>query len=134
MNIYLAARYSSKERMQVVAIQLIQRGFHITSNWIFASDRPEDPDQIDEGFRRDRAILDFEEVSKSHILILDLLDGPGTRGAQWAELGIALGLNLQVLVIGPTENVFAYHPKVRRFYDWSECTRELDSFKKLMGV
>lgn len=133
MNVYLAARYSSKERMQTVALQLISRGFHITSSWVYSADRPEQS-QMSPDFREGRAVIDYEDVEISDILVLDLLDGPGTRGAQWAELGIALGRNLKVMVIGETENIFAYHPKARIYTDWEACIRDLVSYKQLIGA
>lgn len=133
MNIYLAARYSSKERLQKIALNLIQMGFGITSTWIYSSDRP-DESQIDNGFRQVRAVIDYHDLGRSHILVLDLLDGQGSRGGQWVELGIALGQNLKVLVVGETENVFAYHPKVTICPNWDISFQELLSFKQLLGA
>jgi hypothetical protein len=69
--------------------------------------------------------MDFADVTRSHLCIAFTEPG-GTlsgRGGRHTELGIALALNMRVIVVGPREHILHCLPEVEQYDSW-EGARE----------
>lgn len=113
--IYIAGRYSRRDEFRVYHDILTKRGFVITSNWLF-EDEPLNSqmgEQTSEWYYKTQAV-DLLDISRADA-VLFFAEDPlvGTpRGGRHVEFGYALGLQKQVYVIGPQENVFHFNPLV----------------------
>lgn len=138
MRVYLAARYS--RRLELCGYRDILRGwgFDVQARWLDGSHqlgndgtpigdqgealvetgRVEDAAALREKF----AVDDFEDVAGADLLVA-FTEQPrsgNSRGGRHVELGIALGCGIDVVVIGPRENVFCWLPEVRHWDFWDD--------------
>lgn len=128
MKIYLAARYSRKDEIAAKAKQLEHLGFEITSTW-WQEHRPANHILADypESENSEYAVRDVDEVLAAEMLILFSEDPTMAfvRGGRHVEFGLALGITIAggypVLIVGPRENLFHYHPKVVQVPDWTSA-------------
>ena len=118
MKIYLCARYSRRDELRAVAAEAEQLGHTITSRWLNTKWEHKD----DQGssaappeYRERHAVEDLEDVLACDLLIA-FTESPrsGGRGGRHVEFGAALAAGKRLLVIGPYENLFHHHPRVRR--------------------
>lgn len=128
-KIYLASRYSRHPEMQEYAKALAGLGGHaITSRWIWGNH------QIPEGTLEGEhlvqsvrfAIEDYEDVCAADTVIV-FTDPPRTttRGGKHVEVGIALGRNIEIFMVGKDmENIFYYLPQIKK----------VDSFEILLEI
>jgi nucleoside 2-deoxyribosyltransferase len=124
MKIYLAARYSQKEEMKLVAKQLRCHGHIITSTWLEETEPPDVTlDQLTEHFLAYQAEVDLNDIKRADIFVLFSIDPliPTVRGGRHVETGVALALGKPIYVVGPKENIFHYLPGVKIF----SCVSEL---------
>ena len=128
-RVYLAARYSRRAEMYDYAVGLRNKGLIVCSSWV---DHPDElPDDgpggaTDPGFY---AARDFDDVSSADTLVLfcDNPDETSTkRGGRHVEFGVALALDLNVIVVGQRENIFQYLPQVVHFDKWEDAVDYLD--------
>lgn len=120
-RIYIASRFTSRERLSTIRDVLEFKGFKVTSRWLNASDhRPEPGSPEWKRFCVINSTQDVEDALAADTVILDILDGHGTRSGEWVEFGIGLGLKKLCIVVGDTDNVFVYHPHVVRLNSWNE--------------
>lgn len=130
MRIYLAARYTRRLELCGYARDLEAIGHVVTSRWLNGDH--ESPTNrglgpVDPKDSMVWALEDIEDVRSAHCLIAFTEEAraePG-RGGRHVEYGIALGLGLQIGVVGHYENVFHCLPVVRFFPTWIECLTEL---------
>lgn len=118
--IYIAARYSRKTEMRVVAAYLREIGLIVTSRWldeqISADAQLGDHSPI---FYKETARIDLDDIVQSDTLLF-FSENPlvGTpRGGRHVEFGYALSLGKRVVVIGGPENIFHYLPQVVHYSD-----------------
>lgn len=72
------------------------------------------------------ASMDFEDLARSDMCIaFTEAEGARGRGGRHTELGIALGLGLRVILVGPREHVFHCLPGVEQYADWPGARRAL---------
>lgn len=110
MRVYLAARYSRREEMLVVARTLRDAGVGVTSRWITGQhERYGVPDTV-------CANDDIEDIGEAHALIAftEPADTAPSRGGRHVEAGMALAYCRPLLVVGPVENIF-YNLAFARF-------------------
>ena len=125
-RIYLAARYSRNAEMRGVRDVLEALGHKVTSRWI------EDlggkygkgsftPDQLngDPAYCADIARRDLEDVADADTMISFTEAGGGGKGGRHVELGLALGLGLRLVLVGPREHVFHTLPDIEWYPDWA---------------
>lgn len=132
MKIYLAARYTRRVELCAYRDDLRAIGHVVTSRWLNGDH--ESPTNrglgpVDPKDSMTWALEDIEDVRAAHCLIAFTEPArvePG-RGGRHVEYGMALGLGLQVAVVGHYENVFHCLPGVRFFSTWPECVTELRS-------
>lgn len=119
--------------IRILATCLRKEGFVVTSRWLEESEDPpfvlaEDPDGATE-----RAVRDTEDILASDDLVVwkPRESHRDTTGAHHAETGAAIILaitrGMGVYVLGVPENVFHYHPVVRRCRDANELFEHLRS-------
>lgn len=113
MKVYLAARYSRRDELLSLIPKLKKQGIQVTSSWLRSTGTGKLPDRTAKENRK-HAIKDFKDIERAHAVMM-FSEDPGTptpRGGRHVELGYALGLGKLVIVIGPHENVFHFHPNV----------------------
>jgi hypothetical protein len=106
-RIYLAAMYSRRAEMEVIADELKQHGYEITARWVYGGEENLDLEGI--------CFLDLEDVLRADTVISfthtrnTMLP---TGGGRHVEFGYGLAHGKRMVLIGPRENVFHSHPKV----------------------
>ena len=130
MKIYLAARFSRRHEVHALGQDLQALGHTIVSRW----SRPEADhvlaaglsDQANDLARERFASEDMEDIHKADCLIV-LGEPPrsNSRGGHLVEFGIALGLGLRVMVVGPRGTVFHCLPTVEVFDTWQSLLKEV---------
>lgn len=119
-RVYLASRFARRAELKAVAAQLTSHGFEVTSRWL-DSPNPLSQHDLDAGAAAAFAEMDLEDLRRADLCIAftESADHPSPgRGGRHAELGIALGLGLEVLLVGPREHVFHALPEIRQFANW----------------
>ena len=136
-KIYLATRYSKREKMKEYRDMLVHRGHEVTSRWIdYEDENPEQfafsepvADTSSHAVPEVRAFvaqMDFEDILRAESFMC-FTHWPSSRGGMWTEFGVALThrfwqkemakLPMRILVVGPRVNVFQNHPEVEVFND-----------------
>lgn len=104
-RVYIAAPYELREEAKRIRLDLIARGFIVTSRWLTQTD--ENGDEF--------ARMDLADVAAADVLLaLNPADfaNKGT-GGRHVELGYALALGKEVAVVGVRSNIFHYLSDVR---------------------
>jgi hypothetical protein len=116
LKVYLAARYSRREELAALVPDLAEHGLEITSSWLNSTGTGKLPDRTFEE-NQQCAIMDLEDIDMADTVILFSEDPtvPTLRGGRHFESGYALGCGKELIIIGPLENVFHFHPKVKQF-------------------
>ncbi len=106
-GVYLAGRYDRREELQGYAARLSQLGFLVTSQWLTGhacADGECTPDEM-----RLFAREDLWDIDRAKVFIA-FTEDPGSAsyqsGGRHVELGYAMASGLDVVIIGPRENVF----------------------------
>lgn len=109
MKIYLAARFALKDKMREYADVLKEDGFEITSTWNYGGE--------DDLTMSEIAKLDETDVERADILVCfsEPFGSANTGGGRHTEVGMALALGKTVIICGPLEQVFHWHPDVINF-------------------
>jgi hypothetical protein len=128
-KIYLAARYSAQQKMRGVRDVLTGLGFEVTSSWIDVDDHGVDgigPDEMNTDPERcaPHAQLDVGDVLRADTVIV-FTQWPSSTGGRHVELGIALGAEKKVIVVGRRENIFQTLPQIDWYPDWSQLAMAL---------
>lgn len=109
IKVYIAGRYKKLQELAVEREKFLEAGIEVTSSWL---------DNKEEGMSfEDIAVLDLQDVHAADVLVV-YTEPYGTAvpgGGRHVETGYALGLGMEVIVVGPLENVFHWHPRVRSF-------------------
>jgi len=137
MKVYLAAQYARREELKAHADALQKIGIEITSHWVhetaaFVSGGPtgtanNSPEHVGEMAERDLA-----DINRANILVL-FTNGPETkivRGAHHFEAGYAYGQGIEVITVGPRDNVFHYLPCVKNYPTWEDAYAKLQGDRK----
>ncbi len=113
MNIYLAASYERRAEMLHYAEVLETLGHKIVSTWIRDNlstlDVSITDGSIAPSIAQEIAITDLEDIYQAHVFIL-FTDGAPARGGRHFETGFAYEAGLDIIIVGPLEHVFHYHP------------------------
>ena len=126
MKLYLAAAFERQLEMSLYKRQLTAFGHEVVSRW-------HDPAERHRSLADATTIVELERWASEDVTgvkaaeVVASFTGHGTRGGRHVELGIAIGLGKQLLIIGPKENVFHYLPGIEHFMTpdeflkWAEC-------------
>lgn len=139
MNVYLASRYSRRLELCQYRAELLASDFVVTSRWLDGNHQiSRDGHPIgDNGealvehgdceeaarLRAEFAEEDFTDVCRSGLLIA-FAEPPrsnASRGGRHVELGLALGMNKDVIVVGYRENIFCWLPNVAFAENWEQA-------------
>lgn len=108
-RIYLAASWTRKLEAAVLRASLRDAGFQVDADWI---DQPPSAYQLSDDEMAQHARTDMAGVMAADVLVCVTGD-TGTRGGRHAEFGMALATGKRVILFGPRECVFHWHPAVR---------------------
>ena len=133
---YIAARYDRREEMCGYADELRQLGHMVDCRWLLGqlhadAHKVDDPSwHRDDGVPMEAAPFardDMEDLAAADTIILfsELPESHSKRGGRHVEFGMALAFGLELVVIGPRENVFHCLPRVCRFDTWEEFKGKL---------
>lgn len=133
MRVYIAGRYSRRLEFCEYKRDLQDLGHVVTSRWLLGGHQIDDQGRAigDEGEARVEAgdiVLaakfaqdDVQDVREAQVL-LAFTEAPNAggrnRGGRHVELGLALAWCLDIVVVGPRENVFCWLPHVRQIDTW----------------
>jgi hypothetical protein len=117
MRCYLAAAWSRREEISLIADRLRAVGVEITSNWL--TEETALQTGAKEKFLRDRAYIDLADVDRADALVrftdpeafVTHTGVPPRRllsAARMVEMGYALAKGKTVYVVGGKQNVFDY--------------------------
>lgn len=130
LRVYLAAPYRQKEQIRNYAIELQSLGIIVTSRWLDEPDKPTvQLKEQDPSILREYAAHDVDDVATADVMVL-WTDPTKTivRQGRTLESGIALALNIPILVMGlEYENIFHYLPEFQHFETWLQVRNELYS-------
>lgn len=109
MKVYLAARFSDRPYMELVADKLKSHGVEVTARWVYGGE--------DGLTRKDIAVLDIDDVAACDTLVTYTQPyGTVTKGGgRHVEFGYALATGKRLILIGERENVFHHYPNVMAF-------------------
>lgn len=131
MKIYLAARFSDRPYMELVADKLKTLGHEITARWIYGGE---------DGLTRTQiAELDLDDVDACDTVI-SFTQPAGTlfkSGGRHVEFGYGLAKGKRLVLIGERENVFHHHSKVERFDTLNALLERIaivDTYKTALGM
>lgn len=125
MKVYLSARYGRMHELRTCATDLESRGHEVTAQWLSGGTFEN---------TSANAELDLDDVARADMLI-NFTEDPvehsphpfASRGGRHVELGFALGLAKDIVIVGPRENVFHQLDDVAQFDTWAAFLEELDN-------
>ena len=124
-TVYFAARYTRLPELNRYRGELEALGFDVTSRWLTVASRPPG-DALSEEDWRTLAVIDQEDVLAADTVVCFSEDaGSGGNGGRHVELGMALALGKQVVVVGRREHIFHRLPEVTVVESWPEALRLL---------
>jgi nucleoside 2-deoxyribosyltransferase len=118
MKIYLAARYDRRNEMEEYAFELESRlKQKVVSTWHCLLVEPNIELEKHSNKMKQAAERDLEDLNKADCLILfsDERGSKNNGGGKDFEAGYAYGKGLEIISIGPYENVFHFLEDVERY-------------------
>jgi len=123
LKVYLAAPFSTKDRMNTYAAELRAGGVTVTSSWL---DEPFKPQvqmvDLTHEEHQKYAIQDIKDVRAAKVMVF--FTDPTkqiVRAGRHVEFGIAIERRMPIFVIGTErENIFHHAPGVMHFKSWEE--------------
>ncbi len=132
MKVYVAAKFSEKERVKSVYALLKAAGHTITHDWTI--NEPSYPFHINPAFTAQCATEDIIAVQSADVFIL-LTSAEPSMGAS-TELGAAIASYLflkrsKIYVVGPyfDKNCFFYHPAVQQIATIEDVLTDMNNLK-----
>jgi hypothetical protein len=127
MKIYVASRSQTAGRK--IGDLVRSAGHVIVARWLDEPGYEGLP--ADETRRRRVAVENLTDVRSADLLILRAEpDGSFVPGGKHVESGAALALGIPVIVLGPPENVFHWHPLVVLAADEAEMLKRIESLSR----
>ncbi len=126
MKVYIASRFADRKRLRTMADKIWALGHEVSSTWLQEVHKKKELTRQE--FWEHLARKDFQEISKSDLLIRDVHTISHTGGAD-IETGFALAQhqNCMVWIVGKPRNVFhTLADKV--FPNWTACLKELQNY------
>lgn len=117
---YVAGKWSERERIEKVLEELRDRGYTITVDWTTHVD----PDMF-----KEFVLEDIEGIKNSDILLACMWTKNIFYKGAWIEVGIALGLDKRIIIIGEeVKGIFLSHPNVTVVKDLETAINKLDEY------
>jgi hypothetical protein len=118
---YLAASWKRKDEMCAIRQELVNMGHRVTARWLDV-----DETVIPEGGVSEHpytealhASMDITDIVMSDETLV-FTGVPSTTGGYHTELGIAIGQQKRITIIGPRENVFQTLALLKKFDTWED--------------
>lgn len=124
MKIYLAAPFTTQDRMRGVRDVLTALGHDVTSSWIDLDEIGEATD-FDPSRCAPHAAADTADLLRADAVAVFTDCGQSTTGGMHVETGIALAAGRQIFLVGPRRNIFHTLPRVEHYPDWSRLVMAL---------
>lgn len=135
-NIYVAGCWNRRSDLKILMDEMRTTGFNITSNW----PTRENGDRSAQSLQRD-AYEDCKEVEMSDCVLAVMNDPKYAYRGTFTEIGYALGLNKNVVIVCPntnpeakenfyycTTNVFFHYPTIKHFPTVEQALEYLRKF------
>jgi nucleoside 2-deoxyribosyltransferase len=109
VKVYLAARFSDRAYMELVADKLTALGVDITARWVYGGEAGKS--------RREIAVYDIDDVDAADTVV-SFTQPIGTMtkgGGRHVEFGYGLAKGKRLILIGARENVFHHYPNVAAY-------------------
>lgn len=118
MRIYLAAAWSRKKEIKLIADQLNEiLGVIVTANWLIEDSKPKKKNVFK--YCQERARIDVQDVRKADMLIRftddlrhKVVPARLATGARMFEMGYAYALGKKIVVVGGHQPIFDYLPGI----------------------
>ena len=124
-SVYFAARYTRLQELNGYRAELEALGVEVTSRWLRTEPRGGNAVYSEDEWR-DLALVDQEDVLAADVMVFFSEDeGDGGNGGRHVELGMAIALGKDVLLVGRRENIFHRLPEVVVADTWPEALRLL---------
>jgi hypothetical protein len=132
MRLYLAAAWSRKDEISEIAKELNKiSGIEVQARWISEPKSEYGGSNVTE-FRRDRALIDVEDVGNADVLVRftddlsrEVIPAGLATGARMFEMGYAWSLGKKIIVVGGYQPIFDYLPGITHVRDVEELKRAL---------
>jgi len=113
-SIYVAGKWEERNHIKCLMVRLEKLGHTITEDWTKHSEK-------DKNWKEVSSVADIKGIQQCDVFVGRFLNSYTYKGAL-AELGAALALNRQCLIIGHEADscIFTHHPLIRRFEDDEE--------------
>lgn len=131
LKVYLAARFSRFDELNVYKAGLAKLDVEVTSRWLNGGHEwvGTDDDVIPVERNAEFAQEDLDDVDEADVLICfteSARSGPA-RGGRHVEFGWALAKQKPIIVVGHRENVFYCLPQVQYCATWGEALEYLQA-------
>ena len=126
MKIYIASKFSSRNRLIPYRDAIEAMGFEVTSTWMLDDPEPSaNFDSLGDNLEESQSMAtrDINQVGNCDIFIICTED-PSDTGGREVELGMAIVTNKTIFRIGPIRNVFHTHPLIIE-KTWQELLNNL---------
>lgn len=120
-KVYIAASFTRRKEAAALRRQLAAAHHLVLSRWLDVES--DDYDNTPMSKMQQYAAMDLEDLFKSEALVC-LTGDKASRGGRHAEVGAALATGKRVILLGPREQIFHWHP----------CVRVVTRFKELLEV
>ena len=115
MKVYLAAPYSMREEIEIIAFEFERASHTVTSRWVHGGE-----------FNKsgpDAARMDCDDVLAADVLILKTFPRGTmvTGGGRHFEFGLAYGHDKDCIIVGEREHIFCHLPDIHQVNDWAEA-------------
>lgn len=137
-NVYIASFFNTRERLFPYRDKLNSLGFNVISTWLDETNEPGVPIDLSESKWKETAYKDIDEISKSHVFILDTLDMT-PRGGRECEHGFAIAYytslptgfqeNTRIYRVGPVRSIF-HHLVHKSFESWDDLISYVETEKQ----
>lgn len=137
MKAYLAAPYAARTQVRGFRDELARVGYDTCARWLdedheISSLTVGAATGLDDATIAGHAATDLADIDQCDILVLitesvaDIVGGTATSGGRHVEMGYAVALGKQVIVVGKPENVFHRLPRIATVVPtWHEAVIEL---------
>lgn len=126
--IYLSGPYQRREFLVECRNEIVQMAGGderiVVARWLNKQDDPNAPVTAHTSEENAQfALQDLDDISSCELMICftEPERSPFSRGGRHVEMGYALGMAVDVVVVGHRENVFCFHPDIAFFPTWEEA-------------
>lgn len=127
-KIYIAARFDRREELGPIVSQLEAAGAEVVSRWVKYEGAKLGPQELSPARRGgESAQMDLHDLQQADLCIA-FTESAGNetgRGGRHTELGIAIGIGIDLIVIGPREHVFHCLESIQQFDSWESASAKL---------